>query len=54
MMIAHLFDPRKRHPVKTADAEWCQPVFVLNPPNSRSGRERVDRQAERLPALGLV
>jgi hypothetical protein len=27
-------DPRQRHPVKTADAEWCQPVFVLNLPNS--------------------
>jgi hypothetical protein len=24
------FDPRKRHPVKTADAECCRPVFVLN------------------------
>src|SRR6266511_3234880 len=42
------FDPRKRHPVKTADAEWCQPVFVLNLPNSRSTRERADGQAERL------
>jgi hypothetical protein len=25
-----IFDPRKRHPVKTADAECCRPVFVLN------------------------
>ena len=24
------FDPRKRHPVRTADAECCRPVFVLN------------------------
>jgi hypothetical protein len=37
-----------RHPVKTADAEWCQPVFVLNWPNSRSTRARADGQAERL------
>jgi hypothetical protein len=43
-----LFDPRKRHPVKAADAEWCQPVFVLNLPNPRSTRERADGQAERL------
>ena len=27
------FDARERHPVKAADAEWCQPVFVLNLPN---------------------
>jgi hypothetical protein len=24
-------DPRQRRPVKTAGAEWCQPVFVLKP-----------------------
>jgi len=48
MLIAHLFDPRKRHPVKTADAEWGQPVFVLNLPNSYSTRERADGQVERL------
>ena len=42
------FDPRKRHPVKTADAEWCQPVFVLNLPNSCSTRARADGRAERL------
>ncbi len=42
------FDPRRRHPVKTADAEWCQPVFVLNLPNSCSTCERADGQAERL------
>src|SRR5438876_11377871 len=40
------FDPRKRHPVKTADAGWCQPVFVLSLPNSRSTPERADGQAE--------
>jgi hypothetical protein len=33
-------DPRKRHPAKATEAEWCQPVFVLNLPNSRSTRDR--------------
>jgi hypothetical protein len=28
--LRRCFDPRKRHPVKTADAEWVQSVFVLN------------------------
>ena len=45
--LEELFDVRKRDPVKTADAEWCQPVFVLNLPNSRPTRERADGQAER-------
>jgi len=27
------FDLHKRHSAKTADAEWCQCVFVLNLPN---------------------
>ena len=24
--LEEVFDPRKRHPVETADAEWCQPA----------------------------
>ncbi len=33
---------------KTAEAEWCEPVMVLNLPNSCSTRERADGQAARL------
>jgi hypothetical protein len=29
------------------NTEWCQPVFVLNLPNSHSTPERADGQAER-------
>jgi hypothetical protein len=25
------FDPRKRHPVRAADAEWSQPVIRAQP-----------------------
>jgi hypothetical protein len=39
---------------KTADAEWCQPVFVLNLPNSRSTRERLTGKPSGYCWLGLV
>jgi len=51
--LTSCFDPRERHPVKTADAEWCQPVFVLNLPSSCSTRERADGQAATRPRSGL-
>ena len=48
------FDLHKRHSAKTADAEWCQCVFVLTLPNSRSTRERVTGKPSACCWLGLV
>ena len=39
---------------KTADLEWCQPVFVLDLPNSRSRREGLTGKPRACCWLGLV
>jgi hypothetical protein len=43
-LVIRVSATRPRPPTR----EWCQPVLVLNLPNSRSTRERADGQAERL------
>ena len=43
MMIAHLFDPRKRHPVKTADADFTKQALG----NFGGGRIEVAKESSR-------
>jgi hypothetical protein len=39
---------------KTADLEWCESVFVLNLPNSRSTREELTGKPHACCWLGLL